>query len=287
MRWKDKDNTEYEGTTTEYMDWKNKTKTITWIDDDGIICEGTKEEKAASGHYLTTEPKQEDKIVFIKQHKNYPKHIKYPGAWTPEEDKIIIEEYPKTGFKGIAKILTQRTIGAIKKRKCVIKDKMLKDSYQTRHRWTRAEKKILKSLWHNATKKQIIDAIPERTWETIRVQATKLKLNKKHKHFTQETRNKLHDRGTWMSTRANHLMRTQNMSREKAFAIASSEYKKPLGKITSAIITYEIKKIDLETDIETVVDCFSDHAEAVEYKKYMEDKFGDEKIRYYLKKVIR
>lgn len=159
--------------------------------------------------------------------------------------------------------------------------------------WSKAEKKILKENYKKCSREQLEKLIPNRSIPAIEAYAYKIFHTKRHiPILSEETRAKISSRGTFLCNRANNLMKSDtSMSREKAFSIASMEWKdkQPLGKITATTdkVIYEVKKIDLDTGEETVVDMFNSHIDAKECQYNMEKQYADNNIRYYVKKVVK
>lgn len=298
MKWKDGNNKEYEGTVDEYLQWKNMTTEITWVKDH-IRFTGTFAEKVAFENAIKEQVGEIPKS-FVPHTQKCSKHWQ---NWTEEETNIIRNNYPNMGPNAVHTLLPNRTVEAIKTRAKAIHIKTLfrhrihnrgKDLMK-RSLWSRQEDKILRDNYRNISEKELMKLLPNRSKMAIRVRGCSMKLNNPRKIIRPEIRQKFVDRGRFITNRANNLMWTNKLlSRSQAMTQAAEEWKTggSFGVIKPAIISdekfmYEVKKFDTITNVETVMDTFTEHGAALEYEKYLNEKYLDNNTRYYIKKIMK
>ena len=93
--------------------------------------------------------------------------------WTTAEDNAIRRFYPD--YEAAARILTRRTLSAIRKR--AFRLKIVRKSY----RWTAAEVIRLKRIYPTGPREEILAAFPGADWQQITNMRKRLKIYRKRR----------------------------------------------------------------------------------------------------------
>ncbi|MCX6772809.1 MAG: hypothetical protein NTV88_03510, partial [Candidatus Micrarchaeota archaeon] len=155
--------------------------------------------KCLSNKYLGFEKKLRWKCSEGHGWENTPGHIK-SGQWCPvcannkrgvkkwsdDETKLLIEKYPTSNKQELIILFPNKTCAKIKSKAKTLK--LVKRYYPLRS-WKKDEDNILKKIFYDQPKNEVIRFMPNRTWSSIQNRAHKLGISRSLKFQKESMQN--------------------------------------------------------------------------------------------------
>lgn len=91
--------------------------------------------------------------------------------WSQEEIKFLFDN-PNMSLKDLAAHLPGRTEGSIRAKRSRLK---IHSHSSTSRPWTIKEKELLQEKYSDCTKEELLELLPDRTWDSVRSQVAWLK----------------------------------------------------------------------------------------------------------------
>lgn len=97
--------------------------------------------------------------------------------WTKEEEDFILAN-PKKSYEELAEVLG-RSISAVKSKK----SRLGVRANNRGKRWTEDERRLLQNNYNKKSKEELMELLPERSWDSIRSQLRELKKKAEEKKW--------------------------------------------------------------------------------------------------------